>query len=549
VLLRRTAYEQLGGWDAALGVGLAEADFWLRGATEGMWGRDVPLVLARLPAASHSDAVAQALRGHHAALYRTGLPPLPPADERPFAPLPLALPFSDLRSLRGEPGKRLLLLLPFLDVGGVSSFALAMLDQLVARGYSCTVATTLPGAHPLHDAFARRAEVWLLEHFLLRADFPRFLRYLIESRGIDTLLLSNSLLGYRLLPFFRSYCPDLTIIDYNHMRDPDTANGGGPGFGAAYDALLDMHLASSDELRGWMVAHGADPARSHVVYTSIDAARWRPNPEVRAAVRAELGLGDEPLVLYAARLTPQKQPQVFARVVARLAARGLSFRCIVAGDGPDARALARFLRRHQLTDRVRMLGSVDSERVQKLMAASDILFLPSAYEGLALVLFEALASGVVPVSVDSGGQRELVTPDCGVLVAPDAHQEERYAAALEWLIRAPRQREQMARMGRARVVESFSITTMGAQLDELIGQARQLACTAPRERVGQGAASVAASLAVEELRHYQRNHRFRAALRAWEWWKAYGSRYNRRCSAIKERVALRISIWKGCRFN
>jgi len=50
------------------------------------------------------------------------------------------------------------------------------------------------------------------------------------------------------------------------------------------------------------------------------------------------------------------------------------------------------------------------------MAAADILLLPSVNEGLAIVLLEALAMELVPVAADVGGQRELLTPDCGFLI-------------------------------------------------------------------------------------------------------------------------------------
>ncbi len=49
------------------------------------------------------------------------------------------------------------------------------------------------------------------------------------------------------------------------------------------------------------------------------------------------------------------------------------------------------------------------------MAASDILLLPSKYEGLALVLYEAMAMRTVPVATAYGGHPELVTPECGYL--------------------------------------------------------------------------------------------------------------------------------------
>ncbi|HEU5103215.1 MAG TPA: glycosyltransferase [Roseiflexaceae bacterium] len=553
-MIRRAVFEAVGGFDEARTHGLEDYELWLRCAARGFWGRDIPeyLVCQRhktpqqyagysWPARDdprHNRQFHQEMRALYPTLYRDGLPRLPAADDRPFAPIPQALPFENHLAPAGT--RRVLLLLSMLDYGGVSTFALAMLEQLKARGYHCTIVTTMPNAHALQNKFERYADVFIPERFLRRADYPRFLRYLIESRGINAVLISNSTLGYRMLPYLRAHCPRVALTDYNHMRDPDCANAGNPGFSAEYHELLDLHMVSSHDLRDWMIARGAPPEHSAVVYTSADTEHWRPDPATRARVRAEFAIpNSEPVILYAARITGQKQPKLFARVLLALSRRGLSFRCLVAGDGPDLPWLRRFFHANNLSERVSLLGAVDAEHMRALMAASDILFLPSAYEGLALVLFEALASGVVPVTVDSGGQRELVTPDCGILVAPDDRQEARYTAALEWLIRSPRQRLAMSAAGRQRVADQFSTQQMGRQLDNLLAAACERAKARETEPAAQAPALVAASLAVEELRQYQRNHRFRAAVGAWEWWKRRGGGYAGQLRDARDRFVLR----------
>ncbi|MEO7908376.1 MAG: glycosyltransferase [Roseiflexaceae bacterium] len=539
-MIRRAVFESVGGFDAARTHGLADYELWLRCAAQGFWGRDIPeyLVYQRYKTPQPDRDLRREMQARYPALYRDGLPQLPAADERPFAPIPQALPFENRLAPIGT--RRVLFLLSLLDFGGVSTFALAMLEQLTARGYQCTIVTTMPGRHALQSEFERYADVFVPDHFLQRADYPRFLRYLLESRAIDAVLISNSTFGYRMLPYLRAHCPRVALTDYNHMRDPNSANAGFPGFSAEYHDLLDLQLISSHDLRDWMLARGASPERSAVLYTAADVERQRPDPALRAQVRAEFAIPDsEPLLLYPARITEQKQPRVFARVLLNLAQRGLAFRCLVAGDGPDFAWLRGFVRQHGLADRVTLLGAVDAQRMRALMAGADILFLPSAYEGLALVLFEALASGVVPVTVDSGGQRELVTPDCGILIAPDRQQEARYAAALEWLIRSPRQRAAMAVAGRRRVAAQFGLEQMGRQLDQLLVAACEVARARPAHTATDAAALVATSLAIEELRQYARNHRFRAAVAAWEWWKNSGGRYASQLRNARDRLMLR----------
>jgi glycosyltransferase involved in cell wall biosynthesis len=137
----------------------------------------------------------------------------------------------------------------------------------------------------------------------------------------------------------------------------------------------------------------------------------------------------------------------------------------VAGEGDELPALRRFLADHRLDARVRLLGWVSPERMLELQAAADIFFLPSRLEGLSLALFEAMAMETVPVSARVGGQDELVTPDCGVLVSPGDGEIDRYVVAIRRLIES-RPLCPMGSAARRRVVESFSLDKMGDRMCE-----------------------------------------------------------------------------------
>ena len=114
-----------------------------------------------------------------------------------------------------------------------------------------------------------------------------------------------------------------------------------------------------------------------------------------------------------------------------------------------------------------MLGAIPSEEMRMLMSAVDILLLPSQAEGVALVLFEAMSMGVVPVATDVGGQRELVTPECGRLVAWGPSLAESLVEALDSLLTDPTARARMAAQGRARVEGQFELKQTGEQIETL----------------------------------------------------------------------------------
>jgi hypothetical protein len=138
--------------------------------------------------------------------------------------------------------------------------------------------------------------------------------------------------------------------------------------------------------------------------------------------------------------------------------------------------------------------------MRELLAAADVFFLPSQWEGIALTLFEAMAMQVVPVAADVGGQRELVRPECGFLIPQGENELQEYVSALKQLLESPELRALMGQAGRQRIVEHFSMERMAGRMVELLNCARELARTSPRPAVGRGLGLECAALAIEYTR-------------------------------------------------
>ena len=227
-----------------------------------------------------------------------------------------------------------------------------------------------------------------------------------------------------------------------------------------------------------MVVRGCDPERIEVCYTNIDARDAAERPS-----RAELSLPEGvPIIVYPVRMSEQKQPFVFAKTMLELRRRGHEFLALAVGTGPYLPRLRGFVRRTRLAKHVRCLGVQPNARVQELIAAADCVFIPSTNEGISLAFYEALAAGVPAVGADVGGQRELVTPECGILVrrADEATEVRRYADAIGELLDDPSRRRAMGEAGRARIREHFTLDEMGELMEELLARAAELAASDPR---------------------------------------------------------------------
>jgi glycosyltransferase involved in cell wall biosynthesis len=147
----------------------------------------------------------------------------------------------------------------------------------------------------------------------------------------------------------------------------------------------------------------------------------------RDALRQELGFEGFTLA-FAGRLGPQKSLGVALDAVAAVP----SARLVVAGDGPDRRALERRATELGITDRVSFRGSVTRESVLRLFSAADATILCSAWENFPHAVVEALAVGCPVIATAVGGVPEVVRDaENGLLVpAGDVHA---FAAAISRL--------------------------------------------------------------------------------------------------------------------
>ncbi|MEC4021014.1 glycosyltransferase, partial [Streptomyces sp. H27-D2] len=120
--------------------------------------------------------------------------------------------------------------------------------------------------------------------------------------------------------------------------------------------------------------------------------------------RAELGAVDRPLVLVVGRLEPGQGYEPLLDAVRQWRTLDPQPMLAIAGEGSLRAELRRRIETEQLP--VVMLGRRDD--VPELLAAADLVVLPSRWEARSLIAQEALRAGVPLVATDVGGTHELV---------------------------------------------------------------------------------------------------------------------------------------------
>lgn len=141
---------------------------------------------------------------------------------------------------------------------------------------------------------------------------------------------------------------------------------------------------------------------------------------------------------------------------------------IAVGGGGLLDQLRANITRSGLSKQILTAGALDHGETLNILRAADVLMLTSAYEGISLSIFERMAGGAVPFFTDVGSQRELVTPDTGVLVPMDDRVVINYAKALRLLSEDPVTLENMKNAAHERISAGFYVAQLGTRIGQAI---------------------------------------------------------------------------------
>ncbi|HLB38918.1 MAG TPA: glycosyltransferase family 4 protein [Actinomycetota bacterium] len=197
-----------------------------------------------------------------------------------------------------------------------------------------------------------------------------------------------------------------------------------------------------------------------VLYPGADVARFRPDL-LTDDIRADLGIGDRPLVTCVSRLVPRKGQDTLIRAMPVIRARAPGAVLLIVGGGPYEQRL-RSLAERAPAGSVVFAGQVGEQDLPRYYAAGDVFAMPCRtrlggleVEGWGNVFIEAAACGRPVVVGDSGGAREsLVDRETGLLV--DGRRVEEVAAAVGSLLADPERARTMGEAGRRRVLRSHT---------------------------------------------------------------------------------------------
>jgi glycosyltransferase involved in cell wall biosynthesis len=164
------------------------------------------------------------------------------------------------------------------------------------------------------------------------------------------------------------------------------------------------------------------PARSHVLasgsISGVDVARFRAHPEARSRIRREFDLSDtDVLFLFLGRIARDKGILDLADAFASVAAEFPHVRLLIVGPDEDGIQEQILARAGAAVPKVRFRGITDTP--EDVLAASDVICLPSYREAFGMVILEAAAMGIPAVASRIYGITDaLVEGETGLLHEP-----------------------------------------------------------------------------------------------------------------------------------
>lgn len=218
-------------------------------------------------------------------------------------------------------------------------------------------------------------------------------------------------------------------------------------------------VANSDTAAAAWVSRGFQ--RVHTIVNAI------PIREIDASPPADLGdLGispSAPLIVFTGRLNdPEKNVFRLIDALITVLRDRAEVRAVIAGEGPDRKALEAKVDRAGLSGKIIFMGYTPA--VFSLLRRASVFVSPSHLEGRPNTVGEAIAARV-PVCLSKIAQHtEFVPPDAAVFFEPE--QTEAIAAAIRTCLDDPDAARARADRARA-IVESFSITSMSAAFEAL----------------------------------------------------------------------------------
>lgn len=216
----------------------------------------------------------------------------------------------------------------------------------------------------------------------------------------------------------------------------------------------------SHDMTKWWLKTGAKRERIAMIPHGIDSDAYSRVPEARTNLGVNLR---DHVLVYAGRLSAEKNPAHLIRAMARIVPAVPDIHLYFLGDGPEKAALAQLADSLGLSAHITFANQVPSDQMPAWYSAADAVVLPSSSEALPRVMLEAMACGSVFVGTRISGVVDHVRDgETGYLV--DVGDETGLANAILHITQHPDEAKEVGSRASAYVSKSLSWANVMAKL-------------------------------------------------------------------------------------
>jgi len=216
--------------------------------------------------------------------------------------------------------------------------------------------------------------------------------------------------------------------------------------------------------------------RIEVIPNAIDLDPFRQKDELKCSeIRKRYNLKeDDKVILYVGRVAQEKSIDKIIEALAITKRKGISnVRLLIVGGGPAIEELKNLVRSLQIEEQVIFTGEVKNEEIRHYYKIAYLFTIASTTETFGIVIIEALASGIPVLAVKAPGAVDILTDGLDGLLVDNDNDIEKFANALDKIIREPELRERLSQ-GALKTSERYSIDIVSERMLNLYREVMEI---------------------------------------------------------------------------
>ncbi|XP_063410123.1 phosphatidylinositol N-acetylglucosaminyltransferase subunit A-like isoform X2 [Mytilus trossulus] len=269
----------------------------------------------------------------------------------------------------------------FPNMGGVESHIYQLSQCLLEKGHKVIIMTHFYGD--------RKGVRYLTNGLKAFSTLAHETMFHARTMGLKTVFTDHSLFGFAdASSILTNKILQFSLADCNHV-------------------ICVSHTSKENTV----LRAGLDPKEVSVIPNAVDATMFVPDPSKRHPGKIT--------IVVVSRLVYRKGMDLLAGIIPDVCQTHPDVQFIIGGDGPKRILLEEVREKHELHDRVILLGMLEHRKVRDVLVQGDILINTSLTEAFCIAIVEAACCGLQVVSTKVGGVPEVLPPDLIYLAEPN----------------------------------------------------------------------------------------------------------------------------------